>query len=116
MAESGTGQLAAADLVSPAKDTTKKYLFTISEDEYGMRVEFDSMKNGAIEEDLVMTITDVSLITVSLVKLLSDEGMTTDQLQEFMQNIIEMSTEAKVEGDLDGAQEEQAKEQEVREG
>jgi hypothetical protein len=105
-----------AKIAETAQDTIKRYLFTITEDEYGMRVKFDSMKNDAIDDNLVMTITDVSLVIISLLKLLREEGMTEEQLQDFMQNIITMSTEAQVKEVLDVEKEEVKKIDESIEG
>lgn len=78
----------------------KKYIFTIQADDEGMRVEFDALTpSGEIDEEdnsLNMTMIDISLVTVSLFKMLRDEGMTEDQLRDFSNNIINMSNEAKV--------------------
>ena len=106
------------DGASVSVDTEKKYLFTISADEKGMRIEFDALTRP--EEDQTMTMIDVSMVTVALFKMLREEGMTNEQLRKFSDNIIEMSADTYVmdevkvqpQGELDGEKQEQEERQE----
>jgi len=60
----------------------KTFLFTIENTEEGIQVGFQ----GA-EEQEPMNSVDVSMITMSLVKMMIESGLTEEQLDEFFKSI-----------------------------
>jgi hypothetical protein len=62
----------------------KKYLFTIEDLPEGLNVGFESLEEN---EDQGMTVVDGTMIMLAISRMLLDEGLSPDQLKEFLDNV-----------------------------
>lgn len=100
------------NLVAPTEDNSKLFVFKIQEENGGVQVDFNTVDpEGNPAEDSITTV-DLSLIVITLVRLLKDQGLGNDELKAFMNNIVDETDNADIVGEENETQEEQEQEQE----
>ena len=83
-------------------NAVRQYVFSVGESDNGIQVKFNTLTQGGQlgelehEEELAggdgsMTIVDISLIVLSLAKMLRDSGMSKEDLKEFFSDIVQSS-------------------------
>ena len=66
-----------------AIETKREYLFSVEEDQGGLKVGFQTPEN----QDDTMSAVDISMVVVALFKMLKEAGLTREQINDFMSNI-----------------------------
>jgi TRAP-type uncharacterized transport system substrate-binding protein len=77
-------------------ETTKKFIFTITDKEEGIDVNFDSF-----EHQELMTSADASMIMLALTRMMIDSGLAIEDIDQFLSNIGEAAKELYKEGGID---------------
>jgi hypothetical protein len=81
------------------KQSEKLFVFKITEEKEGVRVDFDTVDHeGNVAEEKI-SIVDLSMIVITLARLLKEQGLTETELEEFMLNIVKETNQTTLIGE-----------------